>query len=71
MDENYISDDEVAYADLITKVAEINQEAAEYMATDALELDSFDYSGNLCECFLFYQTPYPYGFWDDIDSKID
>jgi hypothetical protein len=48
---------EQEYADLIERVAVINQEAADYLRDEAIHNDGFLYDGDLAACFRWKNSP--------------
>lgn len=63
--------DFISYLELISKVAKINFEAAEYlMSKECRSLDRFFYSGLLKGAFVFSLPPQGVKFWYEISKEL-
>ena len=63
--------DELAYQELIAKVAKINKDAADYMQGPMRKIESFYASGNLCHVVVWSDTLQGKEFWFDIACKLE
>jgi len=63
--------DELAYQELIAKVATINKDAADYMQGPMRKIHSFTPSGNLWEIVTWWETLQGTDFWYDIACKLE
>lgn len=59
------------YAELCDKVKAIDIEAYNYMVSDAQELESFEFFGELNAAFVWEKTPQGREYWDSIYWKIN
>lgn len=62
--------DKEDYLKLIAEVEKINPEAAEYMRTDARNINGFKENGDLDSCFVFDVTRQGFDYWEDVCIKI-
>lgn len=63
--------DELAYQELIAKVAKINEDAADYMQGPMRKICGFGPSGNLWEVVTWWETLQGQEFWYDIACKLE
>ena len=63
--------DELAYQELIAKVATINKDAADYMQGPMRKIYNFAPSGNLWEVVIWWETLQGQEFWYDIACKLE
>lgn len=62
--------DELAYQELITKVAKINKDAANYMQGPMRKICGFGPSGDIWEVVIWWETLQGQEFWYDIACKL-
>lgn len=62
--------DELAYQELIAKVAKINKDASDYMQGPMREIEYFYASGNLWNVVVWSDTLQGQEFWFDIACKL-
>ena len=58
------------YEELIQQVEAFGPEAAEYLRTDARQLEGFSDSSKLDQCFVWEYTPQGHDYWDNICFKL-
>ena len=63
--------DELAYQELIAKVATINKDAADYMQGPMRKIHSFVPSDNLWDVVVWWETLQGGEFWYDIACKLE
>lgn len=63
--------DELAYQELIAKVAKINKDAADYMQGPMRKIHSFLPSDKLWEVVIWWETLQGQEFWYDIACKLE
>lgn len=55
------------YMELVKEVAEIDQEAAEYLRSPEVKrLPAFEFTGRLTVCFFWEDTPQGHNYWGRI-----
>lgn len=59
------------YAELIEKVASIDQEAAAYLLFEAYKLDSFKFKKSLLLCFVWATAPQGAKYWQRIYQILE
>jgi hypothetical protein len=67
----FSQEDELAYLELINKVAKISIEAAVYMQHEMRELESFEPDGSLWCVITWQDTPQGHTYWAKITSQIE
>lgn len=63
--------DELAYQELIAKVAKINKDAADYMQGPMRKICGFGPSGDIWGVVIWRQTLQGQEFWYDIACKLE
>lgn len=63
--------DELAYQELIAKVATINKDAADYMQGPMRKISGFVASGDLWDVVVWQDTPQGLIYWHDIAYKLE
>ncbi len=64
-------EDKEEYLTLVSKVAEVDPIAAEYMLHGARNLRSFNEDGLFLSCFVWSDTPQGASYWVHIYNKLN
>ena len=59
-----------AYLKLVARVMKVDKKGAKYLLKKAPNLECFDYSGNLSDCFPWAGSPQGEAYWRDVHYRL-